>query len=92
MKKRGLFSKWFILPAVVAAMLASLALGFTQASFNDIETSSASTAAAWASTGWNQTSQTDFNNAFDPRELIELLSDKKREQEALAMLLGKRIK
>ena len=36
--------------------------------------------------------QTDFNDAFDPRELIELLSDKKREQEALAMLLGKRIK
>src|SRR3989344_3632760 len=36
--------------------------------------------------------QTDFNDAFDPRELIELLSDKKREQEALAMLLGKHTK
>ena len=60
MKKRGLFSKWFILPGVVAAMLASLVLGFTRASFNDIETSSASTAAAWASTLWTQTSQADF--------------------------------
>ena len=62
MKKQGLFSRWLVLPVVVLAMISALALGFTQASFNDIETSNASTATAWTSTNWTQTSQTDFGS------------------------------
>jgi hypothetical protein len=61
MKKRGWFSKWFILPVIMVLMgLAIIAL-FTRSEFTDIETSNGNSMGAWTSTQWTQTSQADFN-------------------------------
>ncbi|MEK7353809.1 MAG: hypothetical protein AABZ77_04810 [Chloroflexota bacterium] len=82
MKKQGLFSRWFILPVVLVAMVAALMLGFTQASFNDIETSNTNTATAWTSSNWTQTTQAQFsagvlssvNTTASPGDVILLLN------------------
>jgi len=60
MKKRRWFSKWFLLAIVVVGIISVLTAGFTQAYFDDPETSNASSATAWTSALWTQTSQADF--------------------------------
>ncbi len=62
MQQHHWFSKWYILPVIVLAMLSVLAIGFTVSSFQDSEISNSNSSSAWTSTQWTQTSQADFNN------------------------------
>ena len=59
-----MFSRWLILALVLVSMAAALFLGFTQAAFNDIETSQNSTATAWASSNWTPPTQAHFNTGI----------------------------
>lgn len=61
MKKRGLLSKWLVVPLVAVLMISALTVGLTMAYFNDQETSTGNTSTAWTSPAWTQTLQTDFS-------------------------------